>query len=116
MRRGRLGADDGSVLPLVAVMLAMLALTAMLLVASVDVLVRRARAQAAADAGALAGAAEGRFRAEEVVEANDGVLVKYREQPGRSAHSDMVVEVEVEVRGVGAVAAAERYLDLGESP
>lgn len=104
-------ADDGSVLPLVAAWLMALAVTAMGLVAGVDVVVDRSRAQAAADAGALAGAAGGRSEAKRVIEHNNAVLISFRERPGRSPGSLMVVDVVVQVDGVTAEASGERYVD-----
>jgi hypothetical protein len=127
--------DEGSVLPLVALWLAVLVLSAMAIVAGVDAAVARARAQAAADAAALAGAAEGRVAARMVAERNGGVLLSFVEvqpgagpaygQPGAGpaygpgidvidqAHlglSGVVVTVVVEVDGASAAASAERFL------
>ena len=109
--RFRVGSDEGSALPLVALLLAAMVMAALLIVVSTDVLVRRARAQAAADAGALAGAAQGRAAARSVVEGNDGSMVDYVEKPGQSPWSIRVVVVAVEVDGVEATAAAERYVE-----
>lgn len=101
--------DDGSVLPLVALWLMALVTMAMALVAGADVVVDRARAQAAADAGALAGAADGRGSAEAVIDRNGAVLVDYDERPGSGAGSLLVVDVVVRFDSASARASAERY-------
>lgn len=102
--------DDGSVLPLVALWLMALAVMAMGLMVGVDVVVDRTRAQAAADAGALAGAAGGRIEAERVVERNGAVLLSFVERPGGSPQSLVVVDVVVQVDGVIAEASGERFV------
>src|SRR5688572_1865171 len=63
------------------------------------VLVERARARTAADAAALAGAAEGEAGAREVARANGGVLVRHEDLDG-------VAMVEVRVGRVTAFARA----------
>lgn len=61
----------------------------------------RARAQTAADAAALAGAAEGEEAARSVAAANDGTLVEF-------VQAGALTEVEVRVGRATAVARAER--------
>jgi uncharacterized membrane protein len=106
-------ADDGSVLPLVAVVLGVVVLCLLMITTTADLAVRRSRAQSAADAGALAGAAEGEGRAREVVATNGAILSSYREQPGRGPDALITVMVRVEFRGASAEAWAERYVDRG---
>ena len=109
-------AEDGSVLPLVAVWLLALTMMAMALVAGVDVMVDRSRAQTAADAAALAGAAGGRSEAERVVQHNGAVLVSFIQRPGRSPQSLLVVDVVVQVDGVTAEASGERLVSQAGFP
>lgn len=93
--------ENGQVLPLVAVVIVLAGL-AMLAVARFGaVTINRARASAAADAAALAGAAEGRDAADALAAANGGRLRSY-EEIGEDAR------VRVEVAGVSATARAER--------
>lgn len=112
---GRVGArpDDGSALPLVAVMLGVVVLCLLMITTTADLAVRRSRAQNAADAGALAGAAEGEGRARAVVAANGAVLSSYREHAGRGPDAVVTVSVTVDFRGESAEAWAERYVDRG---
>ena len=81
--------DAGQILPMVAVVLLVVALTGLLVVRLGVQIDRRARAQSAADAVALAGAGEGEDRAGSVAEAN-GVVLESFEARG--------YEVEVVVR------------------
>ena len=82
--------ERGQVLPLVAVVL-VLAGAAMWFVGRVSgAAVDRARARTAADAAALAGAAEGEEAARSVAEANGGRLVRFAREG-----TDVVVRVEV---------------------
>ncbi len=75
-------AEEGQALPLV-VLLVVLAAAAAVLVAQVGLAVdERARARTAADATALAGAAEGRDAAAEVARANGAELVSFRSEDG----------------------------------
>ena len=93
--------ERGQVLPLVAVV-SVLAGLAMVAVARFGaVTINRARASAAADAAALAGAAEGRNAAGALAGANGGRLRSY-EELGDDAR------VRVEVGGVSATARAQR--------
>jgi D-alanyl-D-alanine carboxypeptidase len=92
--------DGGQALPLLAVLVALACLVA-LVVADLGVAaVAGGRARAAADAAALAGAAEGRPGAEAVARANGGSLRSYRAE-------GVTVEVVVEVDGATARARAE---------
>lgn len=110
-RRGRRrppGAEVGQVMPLilVALLLAGLAAAGVLRVAAVAS--QRSSAQAAADAAALAGAAEGPDAARQVASANNARLVAYR-QTGDD------VTVTVERHGVRGRATA-RWLPGVPSP
>jgi len=90
----------GQMLPFMALLLMLavgLAAVAIRLAPLVD---DAARARTAADAAALAGAAEGRPGAERLAEANDGVLVEF-------SRSGQLVTVRVRVGSASAVAAAE---------
>ncbi|MBT5140928.1 MAG: helicase/secretion neighborhood TadE-like protein [Acidimicrobiaceae bacterium] len=96
--------DGGQILPLVAVVL-MVSLGAVLMLARLAPLVDdAARARTAADAAALAGAAEGRDAAVEFAHANGGVLVDYR-------RVGSVVRVEVRVGHASADASARFWVD-----
>lgn len=106
--------DRGSML--VLTMLFTTAITAAVLVAMVPVvggLADRQRAQAAADAAALAGVVDGRPAAVELANANGGVLVSWSEWGDGDA---VLVEVVVEVgrqraraRATDALAAYNRF-------
>ena len=92
--------DRGAML--VVTVLVGLALTTAVMLALVPrlgELVDRQRAQAAADAAALAGVVDGRAGAAALAAANGGVLVGW-------SQGDAEVTVEVEVDGVRAVARA----------
>jgi hypothetical protein len=97
-RRGR--GEHGQALPLVAGGLVLVALLAVGAVRLGGVVTDRARAHTAADAAALAGAAEGRTAAAKVAAANGGRLTGYQS-------SGSSVEVTVRVGDVRAVARAE---------
>ena len=91
--------DAGQAVPLMALVL-LTTLTLLLAVARVAPLVDdAARARTAADASALAGAAEGRAAADRYARNNGGVLVSYEE-------SGSTVIVKVVVGDAGAVARA----------
>lgn len=123
--QGRHG-DEGSVLPLTAIVVALAVVAAMALVAIVDGSVSRARAQVAADAGALAAVAVagdddlGRLTGLQLVERNGAELVEYRQawvdQPSPSDGSGegelmvrpLRVTIVADYSGVKAVATAER--------
>lgn len=100
--------ESGSMLPLVAVLFALLVVTASGLVGVSNAVVARAQSQIAADASALAGAADGRLAAERLAAANDAVLTAFDQQDAYAYQRR--VEVKVEARGVVAVAAAERVV------
>jgi hypothetical protein len=86
------------------------AITAAVLLAIEPVLiglVDRQRAQAAADAAALAGVTDGRAGAAALAAANGGVLVSWSESvDGTAAEVAVVVEVVVDVDGRRAAARA----------
>lgn len=82
--------ERGSFLPLLALGLALLIVGALVLGTVGRAVTQRARAQAAADAAALAGVVEGREAAEELARANGATLLSFRVD-GR----DTIVEVRV---------------------
>ena len=99
--RARADVETGQLTPLYAVIV-LVAGGAMLLLAHLGVLaVHRAQARTAADAAALAGAAEGRPAAENVAQANGAVLESFV-----ALGSD--VEVRVRVGSTHATARARR--------
>ena len=71
--------ESGQVLPLVAALIAVIGVMAMQLARVGEAAYQRAQAQTAADAAALAGAADGRAAAESEARANRARLVSYRE-------------------------------------
>ncbi len=97
----RQGGERGQALPLVLVALLLAAGVSLVVGALAERAVADARARTAADAAALAGAAEGEAAARVVAEDNDAALVDYDE-------SGAQVRVEVALDGRRAVAAAER--------
>lgn len=94
-------AEGGQVMPLVVAVMVVVGVVMMALthlgVAAAD----RARAQTAADAAALAGAADGRPAADELAVANGARLVSYRE-----VGSDVIVTVAVNAARATARARA----------
>ena len=98
--RGR--GEHGQALPLVAGALALVAVLAVGAVRLGGVVADRARAHTAADAAALAGAAEGRVVAAEVAAANGAQLTGYQS-------SGSTVEVTVQVGDVKATARSELH-------
>ena len=66
-----------------------------------------ARARIAADAAALAGAAQGRDRAEALAAANGGSLIAYIEETPHGDAGRVVVTVSVEVGRASSTARAE---------
>jgi predicted aspartyl protease len=93
------GRERGQATPLVAAVVVFAAIVAFALVRAGRVAVDSARARTAADAAALAGAADGRGAALRLAAANGGHLVRYR-----VLGADVVVEVDV--GGVSARARA----------
>jgi len=91
----------GQALALLTVVVALAALTVLGLGRLGAVVVARAEAQTAADAGALAGAVHGRMGADALVAANGGRIVSW-EQAGQE------VELVAEVHGERARARARR--------
>jgi hypothetical protein len=82
--------DRGQVLPLVVLLLALAAGAAVIVAQVGRVVDERARASTAADAAALAGAAEGRAAAEDLARRNGGWLEEFRQEG-----ADTVVVVRV---------------------
>lgn len=76
-RTGRGGGEAGQVVPLVAAVLVVAAVIVLALVLLARGASDRARAQTAADAAALAGAADGEGAARAVAAANGGELTDY---------------------------------------
>lgn len=91
--------DHGQATPLAAAMAAIAVVALMALAPVGRALTSRAQARTAADAAALAAAAEGPPAARPVAEANGGSLLEVRERDGE-------VFVHVEVEGVDAYARA----------
>lgn len=93
-RRGRTGpgrgSESGQVLPLVAVLVAVIGFSAVQVARVGEAAGLRARAQTAADAAALAGAAAGEDAAVSEARANRARLISYREIDG-----DVQVKVEL---------------------
>jgi hypothetical protein len=98
-------AERGQVLPLVAAVLVLAGALTLVVARLSGAAVDRARARTAADAAALAGAAEGEVAARSVAAANGGDLVSYR-PIGRS-------DVEVVVRLARATATARARRERG---
>lgn len=92
-------AEHGQALPLMAGVVALVAVLTLGVVRVGEVVTDRARAHTAADAAALAGASGGRAMAEEVAVDNGGDLVAF-------VHLRSEVEVTVRVGGVEAIARA----------
>ncbi len=100
-RRGTGQRDAGQVVPLVAVVVALAAIGVLLLGRIGEAQAARARARTAADAVALAGAADGRDVADDVARANDAGIVLWLDD-------EASVEVVVVVDGQQATARAAR--------
>lgn len=91
----------GQALPLVVLLLGLAALGALLVTRTAIVAADRARAQQAADAAALAGAASGRSAAERFAVRNGGTIELYEQRGDR-------VTVRVRVGEAAATASAHR--------
>jgi hypothetical protein len=107
-RRGIRDADRGQVVPLAAAMLALIVAALVALVPAARALEDRARARTAADAAALAGAAEGEAAARRLAAANGGRLVEYR-----SDGASVAVRVQVGVAAARARAGRAPCLPAG---
>ncbi len=112
-RRGRSGAvgrdDRGQIVPLAAAMVALCCAALLALVPVAGALDDRARARTAADAAALAGAADGDRAARQMAEANGGDLVEIRR-----TGDEVVVQVRVgEVEAYARARATRRPAPLG---
>lgn len=92
--------ESGQVLPLIVLLIALIGMLSMYLARVGEAATSRARAQTAADAAALAGAAQGESAARDEAAANGGRLVSYREIDGD-------VRVKVQVREAHAEARAQ---------
>ena len=99
--------DDGQAAPMLVVMV-VLAMGLVLVAVEVGRLLDEgARARIAADAAALAGAAEGRDRAEALAAANGGSLIAYIEEIPNGDAGRVVVTASVEVGRASRTARAE---------
>ncbi len=98
-RGGHHAGERGQALPLMAGVVALVAVLALGVVRVGEVVTDRARAHTAADAAALAGASGGRSEAEEVAADNGGELVGFVRRGSE-------VEVTVRVSDMEAVARA----------
>ena len=81
MEHERGAGERGQVLPLAAALIALAAVTMVLVVHLGRAATDRARARTAADAAALAGAADGRDAAEAIATANRATIESYAELP-----------------------------------
>lgn len=106
MRR-KLQAEEGQIVPLMAVLLALTGVCALALARLGAGVVDGAGAQAVADATALAAVSGGPSAAEEVAAANGAALVTWRTDGG-------IVSVVVRRRGRTAIAAAAAVAPEGE--
>ena len=104
----RARSEEGQVLPLVAILIAVIGVMAMQVARVGEAAGLRARAQTAADAAALAGAAAGEDAARSEARANRGRLVDYREIDGD-------VQVKVKLGAATAEARARGSLPEGGS-
>lgn len=96
--------EHGAALPAVAFVVAVMVVMSLLLGAVAQRVVDRARAQAGADAAALAAVVEGRTAAMSLAAANGVSIVEFDED------ADRVVVVVVTPSGIRARATAERVL------
>jgi hypothetical protein len=119
-------ADRGQATPFAAAMVALCAAALVALVPAARALDDRARARTAADAAALAGAADGESAAREVAEANGAELVDMQVSDGETVVQVRVGEVEAyakaraihgaSVDGVGGAVAGGRGSRRGLAP
>jgi D-alanyl-D-alanine carboxypeptidase len=109
-RRSRQGRDDcGQIVPLAAALVALCCVALLALVPVADTLDDRARARTAADAAALAGAADGERAARQVAGANGADLVEID-----GAGDEVVVQVRVgDVEAYARARASRRPVELG---
>jgi D-alanyl-D-alanine carboxypeptidase/Putative Flp pilus-assembly TadE/G-like len=106
---GRDGNDDGQIVPLAAALVGLCCVALLALAPVARVLDDRARARTAADAAALAGAADGERTAREVAGANGADLLEI-ERNG----DEVVVQVRVgEVEAYARARATPRPVDAG---
>jgi hypothetical protein len=103
------GDDRGQATPIVAAVVVLAAVVALALGRAGSVAVDDARARTAADAAALAGAAEGRAAAADLARANGGRLVRFEVRG-----ADVLVTVEV--GGASARARARETGDRSPAP
>lgn len=103
MRASLRSAERGSALPLVAALMVLFGCIVVVIARQAVPATDRARAQTAADAAALAGAAEGRAAAQRLAEANGAELIAYLELGGGDA--------DVTVRLGSAEASARARVD-----
>ncbi len=94
-------ADDGQVVPLAAALMVLVVAALVALVPAVEALSARARASSAADAAALAGAAEGEDAARRLAAANGAELVDFRREGEEVVVRVRVGAVEAEARARG---------------
>jgi D-alanyl-D-alanine carboxypeptidase/Putative Flp pilus-assembly TadE/G-like len=106
---GRDGNDDGQIVPLAAALVGLCCVALLALAPVARALDDRARARTAADAAALAGAADGERTAREVAGANGAHLLEI-ERDG----DEVVVQVRVgEVEAYARARATRRPVDVG---
>ena len=103
--------DRGQAVPVMAAML-LVAMGAVIATIEIGKLLNdSAVARTAADAAALAGAAEGRDAAESMAAANGGVLLSYDEEEPTAGSDGLLVNVTVRVGRASQTARAERQVE-----
>ena len=103
--------DRGQAAPLAIAMLIVVSGAVVVTVEIGRLLDEAARAQTAADASALAGAAAGREEAASLASANGGVLVSYVEEEPGDGPDRVLVTVSVQVGRASRTARAERLVE-----
>ena len=103
--------DRGQAVPVMAAML-LVAMGAVVATIEIGKLLNEsAAARTAADAAALAGAAEGRDAAESMATTNGGVLLSYDEEESADGADALLVSVTVRVGRASQAARAERQVE-----
>jgi hypothetical protein len=108
--------DRGQVVPLAAAMVALCGVALLALVPVAGALDERARARTAADAAALAGAADGEAAAEQVAAANGADLLEIEQEGDEVVVQVRVGEVEAYAKARGSRRAAPGELSATAAP
>lgn len=114
--RGFAAADSGQVIPLAAALMVLVITALVALVPAGEVLADRARASTAADAAALAGAAEGEDAARALAEANGAELVEFRQEGEEVLVRARVGDVEASARARGRRAVPDVVSNAADPP